>query len=58
VSPEECDEAELVVLRLMYEALSAEIEEAKHALGLAWLAGGVTLAEGIRRKTAALEAIQ
>lgn len=32
-----------------------EVEDARHALGLGWLAGGVTLAEGIRRKTTALE---
>lgn len=34
-----------------------EIEEARDALGHAWFAGAATLAEGIRRKTAALEKI-
>ena len=58
MSPEECDEAELIVLRVMYQTLSAELEEAKQALGPAWLTGGVSLAEGIRRKTAALEALR
>jgi hypothetical protein len=33
----------------------ADVEEARAALGAAWLTGGVSLAEGIRRKTAALE---
>ena len=33
----------------------ADVEEARTALGAAWLTGGVSLAEGIRRKTAALE---
>lgn len=32
-----------------------ELHEAKEALGAGWLAGGVSLAEGIRRKTAELE---
>lgn len=31
------------------------LHEAKEALGAGWLAGGVSLAEGIRRKTAELE---
>jgi hypothetical protein len=33
----------------------ADVEEARTALGAAWLTGDVSLAEGIRRKTAALE---
>lgn len=32
-----------------------ELEEARRALGKAWLAGGISLAEGIARKCAALE---
>lgn len=37
------------------DGLRRELDEAKVALGDGWLAGGVSLAEGIRRKTAALE---
>jgi len=36
----------------------AEVERARTALGAAWLTGGVSLAEGIRRKTAALEKLR
>lgn len=60
MSPDERDEdeaIELICLRAAYQLMTEEIEEAKQALGLAWLAGGVTLAEGIRRKTAALEGL-
>ena len=35
-----------------------ERDEARAALGEAWMAGGVSLAEGIRRKTAALEKLR
>lgn len=35
--------------------LEAQIEAAETALGRAWLHGGATLAEGIARKTAAME---
>lgn len=35
--------------------LEAQIESAEIALGRAWLHGGATLAEGIARKTAAME---
>lgn len=38
-----------------YGSALAERDEAREALGTAWLAGGVSLAEGIRRKTARLE---
>ncbi len=38
-----------------FERLWKELEDAKRALGPAWLAGG-TLAEGIARKTGVLEA--
>lgn len=37
--------------------MRADLAAAREALGDAWLAGGMTLAEGIRRKTAALEAL-
>lgn len=37
------------------ERLRAELDAARAALGPAWLAGAVDLAEGIRRKTAVLE---
>jgi len=36
----------------------ADVEEARAALGAAWLTGDVSLAEGIRRKTAALEKLR
>jgi hypothetical protein len=36
----------------------AERDEAQAALGAAWMTGGVSLAEGIRRKTAALEKLR
>jgi hypothetical protein len=36
----------------------ADVEEARAALGEAWMTGGVSLAEGIRRKTAALERLR
>ena len=36
-------------------AVEHRLEEACAALGAAWMTGGVSLAEGIRRKTAALE---
>lgn len=36
-------------------ALARIIDDAKSALGPAWLHGGASLADGIRRKTAALE---
>ncbi len=35
-----------------------EVEDARRALGLAWLTGGATLAEGIRAKTRALEGMR
>jgi hypothetical protein len=35
-----------------------ELHEARAALGAAWMTGGVSLAEGIRRKTAALEKLR
>lgn len=40
-----------------YEA-ERELREARAALGEAWMTGGVSLAEGIRRKTAALEKLR
>lgn len=61
MSPDERDEddtIELICLRAAYQLMTEEIEEAKQALGPAWLTGGVSLAEGIRRKTAALEALR
>jgi len=39
------------------QELQATIDEAVKALGPAWMYGGATLAEGIRRKTAAMERI-
>jgi hypothetical protein len=37
------------------DELAAELERARAALGPAWLVGGVSLADGIRRKTRVLE---
>jgi len=37
------------------ESLAATVDEAMRATGPAWMHGGVSLAEGIRRKTAAME---
>lgn len=37
--------------------LETQLREATEALGSAWLAGGVSLAEGIKRKTARLESV-
>ena len=42
-------------MREVTEAAEETATEVRRALGEAWLAGGVSLAEGIRRKTAALE---
>lgn len=41
--------------KMRADELAAELAEAREALGEGWLAGGATLAEGIRRKTAKLE---
>lgn len=63
----ERDEAceELEVLRGLIEGetwagavLRRERDAARAALGEAWMAGGVSLADGIRRKTAALEKLR
>lgn len=40
------------------DEVRADVEEARAALGAAWLTGGVSLAEGIRCKTAALEKLR
>jgi hypothetical protein len=40
------------------EAAELERDEARAALGTAWLTGDMSLAEGIRRKTAALEKLR
>jgi hypothetical protein len=47
-----------VALRVRLEEAERELREARAALGEAWMAGGVSLADGIRRKTAALEKLR
>jgi hypothetical protein len=47
-----------VALRVRLEKAERELREARAALGAAWLTGDVSLAEGIRRKTAALERLR
>lgn len=49
------EHAALTTVRL--QALEDELSAARQALGKAWLFGGASLAEGIRRKTAAMERI-
>lgn len=49
---------ELTLLRVRLEEAERELREARAVLGAAWLTGGVSLAEGIRRKTAALEKLR
>lgn len=46
---------ELYKIKDQNRALFCEFVEARAALGGCWLVGGVSLAEGIRRKTKALE---
>ena len=43
---------------LIHADLVRERDEARAALGEAWMTGGVSLADGIRRKTAALEKLR
>lgn len=47
-----------VALRVRLEEAERELREARAALGEAWMTGGVSLAEGIRRKTTALEKLR
>lgn len=43
--------------RAEVERLRAEVDAAREALGLAWCSDGCPLADGIRRKTHALESL-
>lgn len=43
------------VAQVVARQATRALAEARDALGVAWLSGGVSLAEGIRRKTARLE---
>lgn len=43
--------------RAEVERLRAEVDAAREALGLAWCSDGCPLADGIRRKTRALESL-
>lgn len=55
MEPEEADKRLAAILDDHAAKALRELAEAREALGLGWLTGGVSLAEGIRRKTAALE---
>ena len=51
--------AKLAAFIISYvECALRERDEAQAALGAAWMTGGVSLAEGIRRKTVALEKLR
>lgn len=60
----QCEDADLAAmrderdsLRAEVERLRAEVDAAREALGLAWCSDGSSLADGIRRKTHALESM-
>ena len=46
------------VLLEWLDVMLRQQDEARAVLGEAWMTGGVTLADGIRRKMAALEALR